>query len=100
MGSLRCRIHVSAVEAVSFIISESIGVVCAVESMCHPWKQFLVDFRVGSDSVFFDGFVTHMGCLHCRIHASPVEAVSLIIFESTRALCAVESMHHPSKQFG
>jgi hypothetical protein len=28
------------VEEVSLKISEAAGAVCAVESMCHPWKQF------------------------------------------------------------
>jgi len=40
MGSLRCRIHASRVEAVALRISEGGGAVCAVESMCHPWKHF------------------------------------------------------------
>ena len=37
--------------------------------------------------------------MHCRIHASPVEAVSLQISEAAGAMCAVESMRHPWKQF-
>jgi hypothetical protein len=52
-----------------------------------------------------------MGCLRCRILASPVEAVSLKISEAAvesvslkfseaaRAVCAVECMRHPWKQF-
>jgi len=40
MGSLRCRIHASLVEAVSLKISKDGGAVCAVESMGHPWKHF------------------------------------------------------------
>jgi len=38
---LRCRIHVSPVEAVSLMISESLMAVWAIESMRHPWEQFL-----------------------------------------------------------
>jgi hypothetical protein len=45
------------------MIFEVLGAVCGVESMCHPWKQFVDDFRDPS------------GCLRCRIHATPVEAV-------------------------
>jgi len=44
-------------------------------------------------------FLGHRGWLRCRIHVSPVEAVSLMIYESLGAVCGVESMRHPSKQF-
>ena len=40
MGSVRCQMHASPVEAVSLMISEATGAVCAVESMGHEWKQF------------------------------------------------------------
>jgi len=62
-------------------------------------------------SSFVDDFRVPRGCLRCRIHASPVEAVllmisesgvnqfSMMIFESAGAVCAVESMRHPMKQF-
>jgi len=50
------------------IISESQGVVCTVESMRHPWKQFVDDLWVPR------------GWLRCPMHASPVEAVLLMIF--------------------
>jgi hypothetical protein len=52
-----------------------------------------------------------MGCLRCRILASPVEAVSLkiseVVVESVSlkiseapwAVCAVESLRHKWKQF-
>jgi len=40
MSCLRCRIHASPVEALSVMISEAAGAVCAVESMRHQWKQF------------------------------------------------------------
>ena len=110
-GLLRCRIHASSVEAVSLriskstvtqfslIISESTGVVCAVESMCHPWKQFRL------------WFLSQQGLFALSNRASPVEAVllmisttattqfSLMISELTGAVCAVESMCHPWKQF-
>jgi len=38
---LRCWIHASPVKVVSLVISEPPGASCTVESMCHPWKQFL-----------------------------------------------------------
>jgi hypothetical protein len=37
--------------------------------------------------------------VHWRIHASPVEAVSLTISESTGVVCDGESMPHLWKQF-
>jgi hypothetical protein len=52
------------------MISKAKGAVCAVESTCHQWKQFVEDFR------------GRRGYLRCRIHASPVEVVSLKISES------------------
>jgi len=100
------------------MIFESLGPVCAVQFMRHPWKQFVDDFLVPR------------GCLHCPMkmhwatvkrilhylkhtisHASPVEAVLLMIFEmavtqflsmileATGAVCAVESLRHQWKQF-
>jgi hypothetical protein len=54
---------------------------------------------ITSGSIFVDDFRIHRGCLRCRIHASPVEAVSLMISEPLGAVRAVESMCHQSKQF-
>jgi hypothetical protein len=45
-------------------------------------SSFFDDFLVASDSVFVDDFEAHMGCLRCRMHASPVEAVSLMLSET------------------
>jgi len=62
-------------------------------------------------TTFVDDFCGQMGSLLCLIHASPMEAVSLMISDSaatkfllmiskpTWVLCAVESMRHPWKQF-
>jgi hypothetical protein len=98
-GCLRCRIHASPVEAVSMNISEAAGLF----TLSNPC--------VTRGSTFVDDFCGHMGCLLCLIHASPVEAVSLMISYSpatefllmiskpTWALCAVESMCYPWKQF-
>jgi hypothetical protein len=66
----------------SLMIFESTGVVCAVESMCHPWKQFRWWFLSPRD------------CFRCRIHASPVEAVSLMISESRGTVCVVDFMRY------
>jgi len=52
------------------MISESLGAVWAVESMCRPFQQFIYDILV------------HRGCLRCRSYASPVAEVSLMISES------------------
>jgi len=71
--------------------------------MCNPCvtrgSSFVDDFSVGSESVFIDDFYAHMGCLRCRINASPVEAVSLKMSEAAGVVCAVESRRHPWKQF-
>jgi hypothetical protein len=95
MGVLGCLVHASPVGVVSLMISVSLGAVCAIESMRHSWKQLVDDFRVP------------MGSLCCRILVSPLEVVSLMISEttvtqfslmisnSTVALCAVESMRYP-----
>ena len=122
-GCLCCRIHASPVEAVSLMISESPGAVCAVESMRHPWKLFrwwflsqewisfqwwflspqglfaLLNPCVTRWSSFVDDFWVHKGCLRCRIHVLPLEAVLLMNSESTGDVCAVESMCHLWKQF-
>jgi len=106
MGSLRCRIHASYVEAVSLMISESLRGVCTVESRRHPWEQFVDDFWVPkvvcvvqSMRHTWEQLVNYLWvsrcCFGCRIHASPVEVLLLMIFESlgaATAICAVESM--------
>jgi len=94
----------------SLMISESLGAVWAVESMRHPWQQFVDDLCVPT------------GCLDCRIHGSPVTTVrwwflspyemfglsspgvtldsnSLMISKFLGAIWAVESMGHPWQQF-
>jgi hypothetical protein len=69
------------------MISESLGAVCAVQSMCHPEELFVDDVWVPR------------GCLRCRIHTSPVEVLLLMIFQSLGAVWAVQSMRHPWEQF-
>jgi len=109
-GCLRCWIQASLVAAVllmiseslglfglsnpcvtpdssSLMISESLGVVWAVETMRHR------------DSSFVDDFSIPRGCLGCRIHASPVTTICFMISESLVAVCAVESKRHPWPQF-
>jgi hypothetical protein len=116
------------------MISEVIRFFCAVESMCHPWKQFrwwflrpqglfalsnpcvtrgssfvddflsrqrhsfewwflslqglfpLSNLCVTRGSSFVEDFWGHTGCFCCRIPASPVEAVSLKISDTTKRL--------------
>jgi len=48
------RISDRATTLFFFIVSESIGVACAEESMCHLRTQFRRIFLRGSDSVFLD----------------------------------------------
>jgi len=66
------------------MISDSLGAVCAVEFMRHPWQEFVDDIGVPR------------GCLGCRIPASPS---SLMVSESLRAVCTVESMCRPWQEF-
>jgi len=123
VAAVSLRISQMAATLFLMITSQSTGAVCAIESMRHPWQQFrwwflspqglfalsnpcvtrgssFVDyFWVGRDSVFVDDFWSQRGSLLCRIHASPVEAVLLMIFVATGVFCAVESMRHPWKQF-
>ena len=54
---------------------------------------FVHDFWVGSDLVFVDYFWVNLGYVRLRIHTSLVEAVSLMISESTSVVRAAESMH-------
>jgi hypothetical protein len=63
MGCLGCWINASLVPVVWLMISESLGAVWAVESMCHLCQQFVDDIWVPR------------GCLRYRIHASPVPGV-------------------------
>ena len=49
---------------------------------------------------FVDDISVPRACLGCRIQASPVDAVWLMISEYLGALWAVESKRHPWPQFG
>jgi len=68
------------------------------------------DFLVGDDLVFLEYFWANRGCVHWRIQASALQAVSvmissastlfsLTIYESTGAVCADESMRRLLKLF-
>jgi hypothetical protein len=75
------------------------------------WSSFSDDFWVGNDLVFHEYFLVNRGCVRQGIHASALEIVSvmiyesvatqisLTIFESTGAVCADESMRQLLKQF-
>jgi len=75
------------------------------------WSSFHDDFWVGSDSAFVDYFRVKKGCVHWWVYVSALELVSvmnsesaatrfsLTISNSTRAMCADESMCHLWKQF-
>jgi hypothetical protein len=79
------------------MISEPLGDVCAVESMRQKWKQFslmiskpawlfaLSNPSVTRGSSFIDDFSDPRGCLRCRIRASTVQAVLLMISETAAA---------------
>jgi hypothetical protein len=58
-----------------------------------------LESRVVTGSIFVEDFWGRRGCLRCRIQASPVEAVSLMISEAPWTVCAVQSTRHPWKQF-
>ena len=99
MKAVSFMISETASTQFSLMISEPQWTLCVVKSMHHPWKQFVDDFRVPR------------GFLCCRILVSPLEVLSLMISESTAtqfslmisnstvALCAVESVLYPWKQF-
>jgi len=97
-GCLRCRILASPVEAVSLMICEVTGAVCAVECVTRE-SIFFDDFWVDIDLVFAYDFWGFRGWLLCRIQASLVEAVSLNISEARGDVCAVKSIRHPWNQF-
>jgi len=106
-GCLGYQIHASLVGAFLLMIFESIGAVWDVESMCHPWQQIRWWFRsryglfslsnpcVTRGRSLIGDFWGPRDCLRYQIHASPVEAVSLINFEPLGAVCIVKSMCHP-----
>ena len=49
-------------------------------------RCFVDDFRVGTDSVFVDLLLVKRGCERFWIHASPLEAVSVMISEAASTL--------------
>ena len=51
------------------------------------------------ETIFVDDFLVHIGSLRYQMHASPVEAVLLMISAALGAVCAVESIRHQWKQF-
>jgi hypothetical protein len=110
------RIHSSPVKAVSgaisewaatqisLTVSESTGL-CALTNQCVTCESsFGGYFLVGSDLVFLDFFWVNSGCVGWRIHASPLEAIlvmiseeaatrfSLTLYVSTGAVCDDESI--------
>jgi hypothetical protein len=81
------RIQASLVDAVSLMISESLGLV------------WLSNPSVTHGCSFVDDIVVPRGCLRGRIQASPVDAVWLMISEYRGAVWAVESKRDPWMQF-
>jgi len=116
-GCERFWIHASPLEGVSVIISESAATQLSLTISALPnprltFGRFLGDyFPVGTDLVFVDFFWGNRGCEHFRIHASPLEGVSIIIYESAAtqlsltisesigAVSADKSMHHLWNRF-
>jgi len=68
-----------AVSQFSLIVSNSIGDGRADEST--P-KSFVDDFPFSTDLVFVDFFWVNKGCERFWIHASPLEGVQVMIYES------------------
>jgi len=57
---------------------------CALTSPCvNCGNSFIDDLWVSSNSIFIYDFLVNEGRVHWRIHASTMEAFSLMIFEST-----------------
>jgi len=120
---MRWRIHASALEALSLMVSESAATqlsvmifdqqgLCAQTNPGFTCGGSLVDcFWVGSDSVFARDFAVYRVSLRWRIQTSALEADSLIISkssatqysvtsnESARSVCADESKHQLRNQF-
>jgi len=120
----------SAATQFSLTISDSTWAVCSKESMPQQWKQFcwwfisrqrlsspwlfmtqqgmsaVMNLCVTHGRTFIANFLVNTGCVRCRIHVSPSEAVSLMISESaatefsvtisnsTRVVCAVKSTRY------
>ena len=84
---------------------------CVLMNPCvGSWSYFCDEFWGGRDSVFLKYFRAHRDCVRWRIQASALQAVlvmislastsfSLTICESTRAVCADESMRWLLKLF-
>jgi hypothetical protein len=90
----------------SLTVYESTGAMWADESMGQLWKSFGNDIWVGNDSVSLDSLCVNRCCVGCRINSSPMKKVSgaifewivtqfsLTVYDSTRVVCAEESMRH------
>jgi hypothetical protein len=115
---LGCRLHSPPVKAVSRALSEwaanqfsltvfeSTGALVAYEFIRHMWKEFRRLLLLGQRLGFPRLFMSHQGLSGCRIHSPLVKAVSgvifewaasqfsLIIYESTGAVSADESIRH------
>jgi len=90
----------------SLTVFESTGALVAYEFIRHMWKEFRRLLLLGQRLGFTRMFMSHQGLSRCRIHSPLVKAVSgvifewaasqfsLIIYESTGAVSADESIRH------
>jgi len=123
MDCVCSRIQVSSQEIILVMISESAstkfsltiyertGLCALMNPSVNSASSFGDDFWVGGDSVFLEYFWVNRGSVPCRIQASALQAVlvmisesavtqfSLNIFEWTGVVCTVESKHQLCKQF-
>jgi hypothetical protein len=93
-------------DSCSLMISESLGAVWAVESMSHPWQQFVDHFWVPRAVCAVDSmrhrwqqFVDYFWVLRAANPCVTRNSTSLVFYESLGAVWAVDSMGHRWQQF-
>jgi len=87
-------IHASPLEFVSLTNSESKGAVCSHESRRHIPKVFRWCFLSRHRLRFGSPFLSHQGCKRFRIHTSPLEAVSGMIYEAATTQFSLTFLSH------
>jgi len=63
------------------------------------WSSFDDDFLISSDIVFLEYFLVNRGSVRCRIQASALQAVSMMISVVAAVVCADESIRRLWKLF-
>jgi hypothetical protein len=74
--------HASLMEAISLTISKSTPTPFSLTIMSQQGLRALPNPRVTFGSCFVDFFLVNSSCATSKIHASPLEGVSVMIFQS------------------